>query len=223
MDDVRSLLELFKVRAGEQGESSTGKMEVSIFPEDLPFLKMDYGRCCEILGFLKVCDIEVLREYEEDDFRGNNKEGDAPRYFDIALPLNFGKHLKEIYSEAKKQFVLEEAGAKFEFDNGVVRYGRATYSFHMNLKKKNSRLDLFKKLWDDRSHIQKGRIRHKGKLQQDSHLATILGITSEANSLSRNKILHEEFYNIVKGINRDFRKNGIPAKISVTNKNLQLV
>lgn len=128
----------------------------------------------------------------------------------------------DINREKIKQYIDEEQPSvnteKIHFDNGVVTYKNKRHAFHKGkMGRDEPRFALFKILWDKKQVWKKGRIERRGERSQSNYLAVQIGISSDADVFSRNTKIREEFFNLVKGLNRAFRVARIPIKIDRKN------
>lgn len=118
--------------------------------------------------------------------------------------------------------VIRDSKVRFDPQNGVIRYGDELLKFHKGLRGEKPRLLLLKKLWPDRRHIKSGKIKAQGRFTPPDMLAVQLNITGDSFTFNQNKKAKEEFFDLIKGVNRALSSKNIPAKIERAN-GIQLV
>ena len=117
---------------------------------------------------------------------------------------------------------IQDSKVKFKPLTGFIRYGDETFRFHRGEKGDKPRLSLFKELWGLKKHIKNGKIKAEGRPFPPETLATRINIISEPGVFQRNKQKQNQFYALIKGINREFRRKSIPMRIE-RNNGVQLV
>ena len=185
------------------------KMEVRDF-----FLKHDFDN--EAAFFFEADDVPMLKgglEYSYIETPKSQKLLKSIREETskkLAFLREFSKELDKGHSDKQKERSAKE---KMDFDsqNGVLRYGEIKSSFHRGTKSNKPRLQLFRKLWEERRNIKNGKIIKKGEAFPVKALA-------EQVEVSEQKI-----QSMIKGFKRMLREKGFPADIERKNGILLLV
>ncbi|MDO8430176.1 MAG: hypothetical protein Q7S73_02315 [bacterium] len=184
----------------------------------------------------KVKDSQYLIEIDKVDVRFmqidfQNLLGDQSSWYKYSISTWKPNHLKvdQIKSATKTvhnilMCVSEEVvisgeklikgSIKMDFDsqNGVIRCGEIKpYSFHRGLKGNKPLLQLFRKLWDERRHILKGRERKKGESFPLEALASQINVESVTVP------------DKLKSISRMLKTRKFPARIERKNGALLIV
>jgi hypothetical protein len=142
-----------------------------------------------------------------DDSRSNNFNN-----FDVAID-NRIRSLK-ISEKIKSGNTNEQKEPIFDPLNRIIYFGQISHSFHGSDEKQ--RLSLFKLLWDKRKVIKGTKLKREGTSTPPETVAANLKIVSDAQSYKKkqNNVIKERFRNFLKSINSDFRKKGLPIRIS---------
>src|SRR3989344_1133200 len=114
--------------------------------------------------------------------------------------------------------VVQNSKVTFDSLNGVVRFGDERLRFHRGERGNKPRLTLFKELWVLKKNIKNGKIKAEGRSFPPETLAVRLNMISGAGDFQRNKQKQEQFYSLIKGINREIRNKNIPAVIERNNE-----
>jgi hypothetical protein len=113
--------------------------------------------------------------------------------------------------------VMSEQGQlgsiRFDSQNGVLRFGDVSHTFHKSTDDERARLSLFRKLWDEKLVINDGGATTNGEAFPPSALAVQLGITNTPRDFEQDKSIRVKFYSMVRGINRLLREKGFPAHV----------
>ena len=138
------------------------------------------------------------------------------------------KRIKSDEEEIQKidEVILAEnyRPSKVEFDgqSAVLRYKTLSHKFQKGIRGDPPKLKLFKQLWDNRSHIRKGKKIAVGSTLDHVVLAVDLGFAQERHSYELNKELRNKFDQLVKDVKRPLKKKGFPLEIERKN-GIQLV
>ena len=171
----------------------------------------------------------LTRENEQDE---NYIPYLAVRVFEIELVKELFYFLKNKFLEKDVENesdhiepsvqVVQNSKVTFDSLNGVVRFGDERLRFHRGERGNKPRLTLFKELWVLKKNIKNGKIKAEGRSFPPETLAVRLNMISGAGDFQRNKQKQEQFYGLIKGINRELRNKNIPAVIE-RNNGVQLV
>ena len=81
---------------------------------------------------------------------------------------------------------------------------------------------MVKELWGLKKHVKNKKIKAEGKSLPPETLAVRLNMIDGAGDFQRNKQKQDQFYGLIKGINRQSRDKNIPMHIE-RNNGVQLV
>ncbi len=114
--------------------------------------------------------------------------------------------------------------SKVDFDGptAILSYKTISHKFQKGIMGDPPKLKLFRRLWDNRLHIRKGKKIVAGSVLDHVALAVDLGIAQERHSYELNKELRNDFDQLVKDIKRPLKKKGFPLEIERKN-GVQLV
>ena len=155
-----------------------------------------------------------------------NFERSANIYFIIHKPSI--EKLTEYKSKLENRLdyhVVQNQKYKVDFDslNCVLRFGTSVHAFHKKHHGEDIRIRLFKKLWDERRHIKRGKIMREGQSFPPESLASNLDIVSSASVFANDRKAKSRLFGLIKGIDRILRDKKFPASIDRHNGILLLV
>ncbi|KKS96705.1 MAG: hypothetical protein UV75_C0002G0174 [Candidatus Giovannonibacteria bacterium GW2011_GWA1_43_15] len=176
--------------------------EDKIFPQDYA----DKGVIKSPYEMILVSEIELIRElYNHIKNKGQEEHAKD----------------KNGYNKPSVQN-MQDSKIRFDSLNGVIRYGDEVVRFHRGERSNKPRLALFRVLWELKKYIKNGKIKAKGESFPPEALAVRINLISGASDFQRNKPKQEQFFGLIKGINRELRNKKIPAQIE-RNNGIQLV
>ena len=142
------------------------------------------------------------------------------RYEPIEVAKKESEQLQ--HGEESTRQPYQDSKVRFDPLTGVIRYGDETIKFHRGERSNKPKFVLVKELWGLKKHVKNKKIKAEGKSLPPETLAVRLNMIDGAGDFQRNKQKQDQFYGLIKGINRQSRDKNIPMHIE-RNNGVQLV
>ncbi len=125
----------------------------------------------------------------------------------------------EVVFNPKIQNADNSIKGKIDFNSqtGVLRFGDVSHGFQRGKDGDKMKLNLFRKLWENRKYIKSGVEIIKGESKTSEFLACTLGLVPYAKDLERMPSKKEEFTNLIKSINKFSKSKGFPFRVERKN------